>query len=50
MLTRLKKGCTDMKKLLIILAVALAGFVVYRKVTQNQAERDLWSEVTDDLD
>ena len=35
-----------MKKLLVLVAVAAAGYVVYRKVTAAQAEQDLWSEAT----
>jgi len=36
-----------MKKLLLLLAVAAAGYVVYQKMTQDRDERDLWAEVTD---
>jgi hypothetical protein len=36
-----------MKKLLIVLAIAVAGFAIYRKVAQDRAELDLWAEVTD---
>ncbi|MDR3360459.1 MAG: DLW-39 family protein [Bifidobacteriaceae bacterium] len=36
-----------MKKLLIVLGLAVAGLLVYRKVAQDRAELDLWAEVTD---
>lgn len=36
-----------MKKLLFTLAVAGIGYAVWRKHTEDNAERDLWSEVTD---
>jgi hypothetical protein len=36
-----------MKKLLLLVAVAAAGFFVWQKVTQDRDERDLWAEVTD---
>ncbi|MCL1870849.1 MAG: DLW-39 family protein [Promicromonosporaceae bacterium] len=39
-----------MKKLLLLLIVAAAGFAVWRKVSAGNAERDLWSEVTDTLE
>ncbi|CAM5786890.1 DLW-39 family protein [Cellulomonas persica] len=36
-----------MKKLLLLVALAAVGYVVYQKVTQDRDERDLWAEVTD---
>ncbi len=39
-----------MKKLFLFLAALGAGYVVWRKVSEGSAERDLWSEVTDTLD
>ncbi|MGY4644416.1 MULTISPECIES: DLW-39 family protein [unclassified Cellulomonas] len=36
-----------MKKLLLLVAVAAVGYVVYQKVVQDRDERDLWAEVTD---
>ena len=36
-----------MKKVLLLLAVAAVGYVVYQKVVQDRDERDLWAEVTD---
>jgi len=36
-----------MKKLLLLVAVAAIGYVVYQKVVQDRDERDLWAEVTD---
>jgi hypothetical protein len=37
------------KKLLLVGAVAVGGFLVYRQVQDNKdkAEKDLWTEVTD---
>ena len=35
-----------MKKLLILIVVALGGFVVWRKVQAQRAYLDLWSEAT----
>jgi len=36
-----------MKKLLLLVALAAAGFVVWQKYAQDRDERDLWAEVTD---
>jgi len=36
-----------MKKLLITLAVLAVGLAIYRKYAKDQAELDLWAEVTD---
>ncbi|MCL1897965.1 MAG: DLW-39 family protein [Micrococcales bacterium] len=38
-----------MKKLLIALAVLALGLAAYRKYAKNQAELDLWAEVTDPI-
>lgn len=35
-----------MKKLLVLVAVALGGFAVWRKVQAQRADLDLWSEAT----
>jgi hypothetical protein len=35
-----------LKKLLVLAAIAAAGYVAYSKVTQAQEERDLWNEAT----
>ena len=34
------------KKLLVLAAIAAAGYAVYMKVTEAQDERDLWNEAT----
>ena len=34
------------KKLLVLAAIAAAGYVAYSKFTQAQEERDLWNEAT----
>ncbi|QVI66071.1 DLW-39 family protein [Cellulomonas fengjieae] len=36
-----------MKKLLLLVAAAAVGFVVWQKYSQDRDERDLWAEVTD---
>jgi hypothetical protein len=36
-----------MKKFLFALLVAGAGYAIWRKYSEDNAERDLWSEVTD---
>ena len=36
-----------MKKVLIALGVLALGLLVYRKFAKDQAELDLWAEVTD---
>ena len=39
-----------MKKLLLLVALAGIGYLVYRQVTANQSDDDLWSEVGADQD
>ncbi|KAJ8144346.1 hypothetical protein OY671_002545 [Metschnikowia pulcherrima] len=39
-----------MKKLSLSLLAAGAGYLVWRKYTEDNAERDLWAEVTDTFD
>ncbi len=39
-----------MKKLLLLAALAGVGYVVYRQVTADKAEQDLWSEATSEPD
>lgn len=39
-----------MKKLLVVLLAAGAGYVLWRKLSEDATGRDLWSEVTDSLD
>jgi hypothetical protein len=34
------------KKLLVLAVVALGGFVVWRRLQQDRAELDLWTEAT----
>ncbi|WP_019135626.1 DLW-39 family protein [Cellulomonas massiliensis] len=36
-----------MKKVLLLVALAAAGYVVWQKYQQDRDERDLWAEVTD---
>ena len=35
-----------LKKILLLAAIAAAGYVAYSRVTQAQEERDLWNEAT----
>lgn len=35
-----------MKKLLVLVLVALGGFLVWRRLQQDRAELDLWDEAT----
>ena len=39
-----------MKKLLLIVALAGVGYLVYRQFMARQAEQDLWSEATEEPD
>ncbi|WNB85581.1 DLW-39 family protein [Cellulomonas sp. ATA003] len=39
-----------MKKLLVLLLVAAAGFAVWRRVEEDRQDRDLWAEITDTVD
>ena len=36
-----------MKKFLVLVLAAAAAYVVWRKYSEDSAERDLWAEVTD---
>lgn len=38
-----------MKKAIIALLAVLAGYVVWRTYAEDRDERDLWTEVTDDV-
>ncbi|MCO5970221.1 MULTISPECIES: DLW-39 family protein [Thermomonosporaceae] len=35
-----------MKKLIVLALVALGGFAVWRRLQQDRAELDLWTEAT----
>ncbi len=35
-----------MKKLIVLALVALGGFAVWRRLQQDKAELDLWTEAT----
>jgi hypothetical protein len=35
------------KKFLVLVLVAVAGFAVWRKIESDKAEQALWAEVTD---
>jgi hypothetical protein len=36
-----------MKKVLLLLAVAAAGYIAWQRYAEDRDERDLWAEVTD---
>jgi hypothetical protein len=36
-----------MKKVLLLLAVAGAGYICWQRFSQDREDRDLWAEVTD---
>lgn len=38
-----------MKKFLVVLAIAGAGYLAWRKLTEADDKRDLWAEVTDEI-
>ncbi|HEV7932356.1 MAG TPA: DLW-39 family protein [Actinomadura sp.] len=35
-----------MKKLLVLVVIAVGGFAVWRRLQQDRAELDLWTEAT----
>ncbi|MGH8964859.1 MAG: DLW-39 family protein, partial [Actinomycetes bacterium] len=39
-----------MKKLFVLLLALGAGYLVWRRLNEDSADRDLWSEVTDTID
>ncbi|WP_223947442.1 DLW-39 family protein [Arthrobacter sp. NtRootA1] len=39
-----------MKKLLVVVAAAVAGVLVYKKTQESEARKDLWSKSTDKVD
>jgi hypothetical protein len=36
------------KKLLVLVVIAVGGFAVWRRLQQDRAELDLWTEATSD--
>jgi hypothetical protein len=40
------EGFSTVKKLIVLALVALGGFAVYRRLQQDRAELDLWTEAT----
>jgi hypothetical protein len=38
------------KKLLVLAAAAAGAFAVWRKISNDKAEQDLWNEAVSDLD
>ncbi|WP_347109056.1 DLW-39 family protein [Paenarthrobacter sp. S56] len=39
-----------MKKLLVVVAAAVAGVLAYKKVQESEARKDVWSKSTDKVD
>ena len=39
-----------MKKVLLLLLVAAAGFLVWRRIEEDRQDRDLWAEITDTVE
>lgn len=39
-----------MKKLLLLVAVAAAGYVLWTRCAAERDDRDLWAEVTDSVE
>jgi len=37
------------KKLVLLLIIAAAGFAVWKKIQSDQAEQDLWTEATNEF-
>ena len=38
-----------MKKLLVLAVAAAAGFMIWKKLQDDQAEQDLWTEATNEF-
>jgi hypothetical protein len=38
------------KKLLVVVAAAVAGVLVYKKAQESEARKDVWSKSTDTVD
>ncbi|MGO1316371.1 MAG: DLW-39 family protein [Cellulomonadaceae bacterium] len=39
-----------MKKFVLLVLALAAGYVIWRKVSEDSAERDLWAEVTESFE
>ncbi len=40
------KGVLTVKKIIVLVLVALGAFAIYRKIQADRAELDLWTEAT----
>lgn len=40
------EGVNTVKKIIVLVLVALGAFAVYRKIQADRAELDLWTEAT----
>jgi hypothetical protein len=39
-----------MKKVLLLMIAAVGGFLMWRRVSEDRADRDLWAEITDTVE
>jgi hypothetical protein len=39
-----------MKKVLLLMLTAAGGFLVWRRISEDRADRDLWAEITDTVE
>ena len=39
-----------MKKVLLLMVAAAGGFLAWRRVSEDRADRDLWAEITDTVE
>ena len=39
-----------MKKVLLLMLTAAGGYLAWRRVSEDRADRDLWAEVTDTVE
>jgi hypothetical protein len=38
------------KKVLLVLLTAAGGYLAWRRISEDRADRDLWAEITDTVD
>ncbi|GAA2721118.1 DLW-39 family protein [Cellulomonas aerilata] len=39
-----------MKKVLLLMLTAAGGYLAWRRVSEDRADRDLWAEITDTVE
>ncbi|WP_458108042.1 DLW-39 family protein [Arthrobacter sp. R3-55] len=47
---KLNRNEVLVKKLLVVVAAAVAGVLVYKKAQESEARKDVWSKSTDTVD